>query len=303
MESPTDHNNSYIPSTEAASRFGLTNDHIASLCRRGKVEGTLVGGRLWFVDETSLAAYLHRTQEERALRNRRLSEKIKSEYAAPKESAARKEKEDFSLKAFALAAYIVGSFYVGVPLAYEEAAQIPWEHLPQNILEVSADAYDRTFVATAETYVAFLNKVADVQADSYALMGESLAAASVEAFSERPLVALAAFPDALADTLITGWSEMAEWYAGGLVAAVHAYGNGQEYVMVAVYDTLEESTHSMGAAAAAALIDTGEDIVASAEELALWYAQGSAAVTERMSAAGAAEDSASAPPVAAKSGP
>ncbi len=61
---PTIPQHPYISSVEASKRFGITNDYAAALCRRGKVEGKLVG-RLWFVNEESLRAYLDKMQEQR----------------------------------------------------------------------------------------------------------------------------------------------------------------------------------------------------------------------------------------------
>ena len=71
----------HISAVEAAARFNLSNDYIASLARKGKVEGSLVG-RSWYVKEGSLKSYIEQMGEERRLRKSSLSEKLKREYKA-----------------------------------------------------------------------------------------------------------------------------------------------------------------------------------------------------------------------------
>lgn len=68
----------YIPSVELASAYGLTHDHIASLCRKGKIAGAMAG-RLWMVDEESLKSYCARMRREREERHRTLSSRFKRE--------------------------------------------------------------------------------------------------------------------------------------------------------------------------------------------------------------------------------
>src|ERR1700733_12141420 len=45
----------HISSRDASRRYKVTNDYVARLCRKGKLQGVLVG-REWFVDEASLAS-------------------------------------------------------------------------------------------------------------------------------------------------------------------------------------------------------------------------------------------------------
>lgn len=71
----------FISSTEAAKRFNLTNDHIGLLCRKGKVQGTLLG-RLWFVSEPSLAAYVQKNAEAQATRRTQLSKQWSAAWMA-----------------------------------------------------------------------------------------------------------------------------------------------------------------------------------------------------------------------------
>ncbi len=67
----------FISSTEAAKRFNLTNDHIGLLCRKQKVQGTLLG-RLWYVSEPSLAAYIQKNAEVQATRRKALSQQLRT---------------------------------------------------------------------------------------------------------------------------------------------------------------------------------------------------------------------------------
>ncbi len=69
----------FISAVDAAARFNLSNDHIASLARKGKVEGSLIG-RSWYVKEASLKAYIEAAERLRETRKTSLSAKLKSEY-------------------------------------------------------------------------------------------------------------------------------------------------------------------------------------------------------------------------------
>lgn len=64
-----------ISSTEAARRYGITNDHISRLCRRAHVRGFLVG-RLWYIDERSLRVYMARIRRLTLERRHELSERF-----------------------------------------------------------------------------------------------------------------------------------------------------------------------------------------------------------------------------------
>lgn len=70
-----------ISSTQAGRDFGITNDYVTLLCRRGKIEGFLVG-RLWFVQKKSLEAYLLQAKTEREARRLALSKSMRSLRAA-----------------------------------------------------------------------------------------------------------------------------------------------------------------------------------------------------------------------------
>ena len=72
-----------VPSTEAAKVFGITNDYVTQLCRRGKVSGFLIG-RLWFVEKKSLKLFLHESQKARAAQRRALSRQWLQSYRASK---------------------------------------------------------------------------------------------------------------------------------------------------------------------------------------------------------------------------
>ncbi len=79
MESLTSIPNTYLTSTDAAVRFGVTKDHIASLCRRKKVAGILSNGRQWFVDPESLEKYLVKSKTAKSARGRALSTRAKGD--------------------------------------------------------------------------------------------------------------------------------------------------------------------------------------------------------------------------------
>jgi hypothetical protein len=70
-----------ITSTEAAKRFGITNDYVTLLCRCGKIKGLLTG-RVWQVSPESLEGFLFRSKTEREVQRLKLSEQLKNEYAA-----------------------------------------------------------------------------------------------------------------------------------------------------------------------------------------------------------------------------
>jgi hypothetical protein len=69
----------YISSIDAASRFGMTRDHVAFLCRTNRVQGEL-RGKGWFVDEGSITSYTKETASKSELLRKELSEKLKQEY-------------------------------------------------------------------------------------------------------------------------------------------------------------------------------------------------------------------------------
>jgi len=75
----------YISAVEAAKRYGFTNDYIARLCRKGKVEGTLLY-RMRFVSEASLQAYLLDVQAQKQARKDALSKQIRALYDARAET-------------------------------------------------------------------------------------------------------------------------------------------------------------------------------------------------------------------------
>src|SRR3989338_9382387 len=68
-----------IPSTEASKVFGVTNDYITQLCRRGKISGFLIG-RLWFVEKKSLKLFLRESQIASAAQRRALSRQWREPY-------------------------------------------------------------------------------------------------------------------------------------------------------------------------------------------------------------------------------
>lgn len=68
-----------VPSTEAAKVFGITNDYVTQLCRRGKISGFLIG-RLWFIEKKSLKLFLHESQKARAAQRRELSQQWLKSY-------------------------------------------------------------------------------------------------------------------------------------------------------------------------------------------------------------------------------
>ncbi|MEK7613016.1 MAG: hypothetical protein AAB449_02635 [Patescibacteria group bacterium] len=74
----------YISSVEASERFGITNDYVTFLCRRSKVEGHLLG-RLWFVNASSLGAFLREMQATKNSRKKALSLQLRSEYKSRKD--------------------------------------------------------------------------------------------------------------------------------------------------------------------------------------------------------------------------
>lgn len=69
----------FVPSTEASKVFGITNDYVTQLCRRGKINGFLIG-RLWFVEKKSLKLFLQESQIARAAQRRALSQQWRESY-------------------------------------------------------------------------------------------------------------------------------------------------------------------------------------------------------------------------------
>jgi hypothetical protein len=70
----------FISSTEAGRRFGVTHDYVSLLCRRKSVDGILVG-RLWFVREDSLRAFLELSRARRTAQRSALSHAMKQGHA------------------------------------------------------------------------------------------------------------------------------------------------------------------------------------------------------------------------------
>lgn len=248
MESPITLPPSYISSTDAAARYGLTNDHIASLCRRKKVHGALAGGRLWFVDEESLKSYLAKTEAEREERHKALSAQIRREQAA----APAHEPWHASGSGIALAAMILAatSLLISAPVASRTLAEVPWEHLPSSAASVSAELYDATFMAAAVGYLDFIDGVGDVQAEAYLSLAEGLSSAARDTLGEDARATVAALPDEIAELSVSGFADMMTWYAEGYLAAVALSGD------------LSERFYS---GAAHAMIGTGEGLPVAAE--------------------------------------
>ncbi len=65
-----------ITSVEAAAIFGVTNDYITQLCRKGKINGELVG-RMWSVEEESVKTYLTAVRSRTAARRENLSKQLR----------------------------------------------------------------------------------------------------------------------------------------------------------------------------------------------------------------------------------
>ena len=69
----------YTSSRDASRKFDLSNDYISRLCRFGKVEGVLIG-KVWYVNDESLAAFIAHTVSRRAEYAKSLAEQRKKEY-------------------------------------------------------------------------------------------------------------------------------------------------------------------------------------------------------------------------------
>ncbi len=78
---PIEPNPPYISSKIASKKFGITNDHIGLLCRRGKITG-LLWGRVWYVNEDSLDEYLKKSLELKEARKQMLSKQWKTAWTA-----------------------------------------------------------------------------------------------------------------------------------------------------------------------------------------------------------------------------
>jgi hypothetical protein len=261
MESPSNSNSSYISSTDAAERYGLTNDHIASLCRRKKVEGALAGGRLWFVDEGSLKAYLVKTKQEKEARHRQLSEQIRKEQSVPSTASLWNTKE--SATSFALALFIVGSFYVSASPIKATLSGVPWEYMPASVAAVSGQFYDETFMAAAVGYLDFVDAVGDVQAQSYLSLGDGVSSAAATSLGVEQRATLAALPAAVAETSVSGWTDMLVWYAQGAIAAVAAAGDISEYFYGTTARAALAVSEGLGESAEKTLTATAQTSIAS----------------------------------------
>lgn len=78
---PVEPQKPYISSKEAAKKFGLTNDHIGLLCRRGKING-LLWGRVWYVSEPSLEDYVKKNIALKEERRKALSKQWHAAWTA-----------------------------------------------------------------------------------------------------------------------------------------------------------------------------------------------------------------------------
>jgi len=75
-----------ITSVEASKRFGITNDYVTQLCRKGKIDGTL-WGRVWYINADSLDTYLQEVRRRDGLRRSLLSSQFKKEYEPQTQSS------------------------------------------------------------------------------------------------------------------------------------------------------------------------------------------------------------------------
>ena len=73
-------NNQFISSVEASARFKLTNDHVASLARKKKIDGEL-RGRMWYVSADSLHTYLESMASLKAKRREALSKQLRQNHS------------------------------------------------------------------------------------------------------------------------------------------------------------------------------------------------------------------------------
>lgn len=123
-----------------------------------------------------------------------------------------------------------------------------------------------------------VNTIGDLQAQSYIALGTGAATA----VSAENVAAAGYLPETLADRLVGGFADMLTWYAQVFIDGVYVVGDAQAYGYIAIHDTLDQSTQTMGAAVAQAL---ERGVGGSADAAAVWYRQGSARVEARLQGA------------------
>ncbi len=291
-----------IASTEAAQRFGLTNDHIASLCRRGKVEGELKSGRVWFVNEESLKKYLDKATEERAARHRALSQKFRSEQGA---QVTKSPADHFLQPRYALAMFLPLFLAAAVQLTspqgsaasqYIAAATAQYGNALEVALELQVDAY-RTLGAalgTLSTPPALPPAAAPARAIPLPgsvpqvedVLGKQLSriparlAAGVAGHRFEPVVAYEPFLRAPADpiavhdlpqlvpqALLGAWEMVFVDGARGFVRGVYMAGDMQD----AFYKNAIAALYALSDEISAAVLLAADDISYSVSAVALWY--------------------------------
>lgn len=120
-----------ISSVEAATLFGVTNDYITQLCRKGKVVGKLEG-RVWTVEENSIRTYLAEVRAKNAARNKDLSAALHAVLKKPQEPIqkgvirreAKDETDELALPALFAAVLIFSIALTAISPALSKSGQI-----------------------------------------------------------------------------------------------------------------------------------------------------------------------------------
>ncbi len=115
-----------VTSVEAAALFGVTNDYITQLCRKGKIVGKLES-RVWMVEENSIRAYLAEVRTKNAARNKDLSEALQTVLKKPQEpirSETKGEVDELSVPALFAAVLIFSIALTAISPALSKSGQI-----------------------------------------------------------------------------------------------------------------------------------------------------------------------------------
>ncbi|HEV7449661.1 MAG TPA: polymer-forming cytoskeletal protein, partial [Candidatus Paceibacterota bacterium] len=146
---------SRMSSVDAAAQFGVTNDYLTQLCRKGMLAGTR-RERVWFVDPTEVAAFLEDSRLRKETQRKSLSEHLQKEYkrsATPTAFAP--------VKTSAFAAAMGASLLIGVAVfgASSSLGAVVQGHMPLQMSAAATDNNSELVSSVASSFVGFIQTI------------------------------------------------------------------------------------------------------------------------------------------------
>lgn len=90
-----------------------------------------------------------------------------------------------------LTLFLAGTYFAFSISARETLADVPWEYMPAETVNVSGAAYRAAFFPIAEGYLALADGAAEIQAEAYRTTGQGIAAAAAALGQTKPIAAVA----------------------------------------------------------------------------------------------------------------